>query len=53
VPVAFAITIPVEALIGRLEPSTMAFAVGLAVVFLVASRAFWKFGLRHYTGASA
>jgi ABC-2 type transport system permease protein len=53
VPVAFAITIPVEALIGRLEPSTMVLAVGLAIAFLVASRAFWKFGLRRYTGASA
>jgi ABC-2 type transport system permease protein len=53
VPVAFAITIPVEALIGRLEPSTMGLAVGLAFAFLVGSRAFWKFGLRHYTGASA
>jgi ABC-2 type transport system permease protein len=53
VPVAFAITIPVEALVGRLQPTTVLVAVVLAVGFLVVSRWFWKFGLRHYTGASA
>jgi ABC-2 type transport system permease protein len=53
VPVAFAITIPVEALIGRLEPTTLGVTVGLAIAFLVISRWFWRFGLRHYTGASA
>jgi ABC-2 type transport system permease protein len=53
VPVAFAITIPVEALIGRLEPTTLVVTVVLAAGFLVVSRIFWKFGLRHYTGASA
>lgn len=53
VPIAFAITIPVEALIGRLEPMTLLVTVGLAIGFLVVSRWFWKIGLRHYTGASA
>lgn len=53
VPVAFAITIPVESLVGRLEPSTFALTLLVAVGFLVASRWFWRFGLRHYTGASA
>ena len=53
VPVAFAITIPVEALVGRLEPSMLLVTLGLAVAFLAVSRAFWRFGLRHYTGASA
>ncbi len=53
VPVAFAITVPVETLVGRLEPATLVTTVVLAVVFLVGSRWFWKFGLRHYTGASA
>lgn len=53
VPVAFAITVPVEALVGRLEPTGLAGALGLAVAFLIVSRLFWRFGLRHYTGASA
>jgi len=53
VPVAFAITVPVETLVGRLEPMTLVTTVGLALAFLVGSRWFWKFGLRHYTGASA
>lgn len=53
VPIAFAITIPVEGLVGRLEPLTILGTVGLAAAFLVGSRLFWRFGLRHYTGASA
>lgn len=53
VPVAFAITIPVESLVGRLEAPTLAFALGAAAAFLLGSRWFWRFGLRHYIGASA
>jgi ABC-2 type transport system permease protein len=53
VPVAFAITVPVEALVGRLEPLGLVAALALATGFLVVSRLFWRYGLRHYTGASA
>jgi ABC-2 type transport system permease protein len=53
VPVAFAITVPVEALVGRLQESTLVGTVMLAVAFVAVSRWFWRFGLRHYTGASA
>ena len=53
VPVAFAITVPVEALVGRLDATTVATTTILAIGFVVASRLFWRFGLRHYTGASA
>jgi ABC-2 type transport system permease protein len=53
VPVAFAITIPVESLVGRLEPSMFLLALLVAAGFLIGSRWFWRFGLRHYTGASA
>lgn len=53
VPVAFAVTIPVESLIGRLEPTTLAGTILLAVGFLIASRWFWRLGLSRYTGASA
>ena len=46
-------SVPVETLVGRLEETTLGATGALAVAFLVGSRWFWKFGLRHYTGASA
>lgn len=53
VPIAFAITVPAEALTGRLVWMVLLVAVALAVALLALSRWFWKFGVRHYTGASA
>ena len=53
VPVAFATTIPVEALTSRLNWATLLGAFLGAVVLFIISRAFWKFGLRHYSGASS
>ncbi len=53
VPVAFATTVPAEALTGRLSWGTLIGAVILAVVFFTVSRAFWRVGLRRYSGASA
>jgi ABC-2 type transport system permease protein len=53
VPIAFAVTVPAQALTGRLTPDTFLIAVAFAVVALVASRAFFRYGLRHYSGASA
>ena len=53
VPVAFVTTVPAEALTGRLTPDTLLLAAVLAVVLFVASRFFWKIGLRQYSGASA
>lgn len=53
VPVAFAVTVPAEAVSGRVDPATLAGAVALALAVLAGSRAFWKLGLRHYSGASA
>ena len=53
VPVAFAVTIPASALTGRLNLVTWFGALGLTVLFLVASRLFWKRGLKNYSGASA
>jgi len=38
---------------GALAQSRDWLAVGLAGVLLVASRQFWKFGVKHYAGASA
>jgi ABC-2 type transport system permease protein len=53
VPVAFATTVPAEALAGRLTWQTLAGAVMLALLMLVVSRLFWRAGLRYYSGASA
>lgn len=53
VPVAFAVTIPAESLTGRLDGTTIAITLGLAALFLTGARAFWRYALRHYTGASA
>lgn len=53
VPIAFAVTVPAQAVSGRLDSATLAGAVGLAAGLAVVSRHFWKHGLRHYSGASA
>jgi ABC-2 type transport system permease protein len=53
VPVAFATTVPAEALVGRLAPPTLVWVVLLAVIMLAVSRWFWRVGIRHYSGASA
>jgi ABC-2 type transport system permease protein len=53
VPVAFATTVPAEALIGRLTPVTLLVAILIAVFLFVVSRVFWRIGLRHYSGTSA
>lgn len=53
VPVAFAVTVPAEALTGRLTVQTLLGAAGLAALLLSLARWFWRFGLRHYSGASA
>ncbi len=53
VPVAFAVTVPAEAVTSRLAWETLLFAAVFAVVVFAATRWFWKFGLRRYSGASA
>ncbi len=53
VPIAFATTIPAEALTGRLNTVTLMIAIGLALLMLLISRIVWRIGLRHYSGASA
>ncbi|MEX2160400.1 MAG: ABC-2 family transporter protein [Anaerolineales bacterium] len=53
IPVAFAVTVPAEALTGRLTPTLLAatFVFTVAVAFL--ARKIWFFGLKFYSGASA
>ena len=53
VPVAFAVTVPSQALVGRLSVDVLALAIGMALALLLASRLFWRFGIRRYAGASA
>lgn len=53
VPIAFAITVPAEGLTGRMTGGTLLLAIAIAAAALVGSRAFWRFGVRHYSGASA
>jgi viologen exporter family transport system permease protein len=53
VPVAFAVTVPAEAVAGRLGATTLVGALALAAGLLAFSRWFWKRGLQRYSGASA
>lgn len=53
VPISFAVTVPAEGLVGRLTNQSLLLAVAVAVCLLTASRLFWRFGIRYYSGASA
>jgi ABC-2 type transport system permease protein len=53
VPVGFAVTVPAEALTSRLHWPTLLLAVGFGTALFGFTRWFWRFGLRHYSGASA
>jgi len=53
VPIAFAVTVPAEALVGRLTGEVLVGAIGLAVGMLAVARLFWKWGVKQYSGASA
>lgn len=53
IPVAFAVTVPAQALAGRVSPGMMALSAGLAMAFFGFSRLLWKTGLKRYSGASS
>ena len=53
VPVAFAVTVPAEAMTERLTPQILAGSFVFACLLLALSRQVWKIGLRRYSGASA
>jgi ABC-2 type transport system permease protein len=53
IPVAFATTVPAEALRGQLTPLMLVGAVTLAGALVGVARWFWCRGIRHYSGASA
>ena len=53
VPVVFIITVPAKALTGQLAGSYALVALGVSTAAVGLSSLFWRFGLRHYTGASS
>jgi ABC-2 type transport system permease protein len=53
VPIGFAVTVPAQALTGRLSGGTWVLAVCLAVVLSVVTRWYFRLGLRRYSGASS
>ena len=53
VPVAFAVTVPAEALTARLTSETLLAAAALSFALLLLARWVWRTGLRRYSGASA
>jgi ABC-2 type transport system permease protein len=53
VPIAFAVTVPAEAVTSRLDWETLALAAGFATALFAFARWFWRFGLKRYSGASA
>ena len=52
VPIAFAVTVPAQALTGRLTLETLLLAVAFGIVLLIVTRRFFRFGLTRYSGAS-
>jgi ABC-2 type transport system permease protein len=53
VPIAFAVTVPAQAVTSRLEWETLALAGVFGAVLVALTRWFFHFGLRRYSGASA
>lgn len=53
VPLAFAVTVPAQALTHQLGPVAVLAAAALAALLVVLTRLLWRIGLRHYSGASA
>lgn len=53
VPLGVAITVPAEALTGRLTVGTMAVLVAVTLIAFAGARSYWQYGVRNYSGASA
>lgn len=53
VPIGFAVTVPAQALTGQLTWPTLGGLAALAAGLAVVTRVCWRFGLRHYGGASS
>ncbi len=53
VPVAYAVTIPAEALTSRLTPLILLGTFALTILFVILERLIWRKDLKNYSGASA
>ena len=53
IPVAFIITVPARALSGSATTAQILIAILVAALMFTLSSLFWRFGLKHYTGASS
>jgi len=53
IPVAFAVTIPANALTSRLTPLILVGTFVLTIFFVILARYIWRKGLKNYSGASA
>lgn len=53
IPVAFAVTVPAEALTGRLTPELLAGTFVFTILVAFIARRVWLYGLKNYSGASA
>lgn len=53
VPVVFLTTVPAEALLDRGDPIMLLVAPAVAIAAVAAASMFWRFALRHYSGASS
>ena len=52
-PAGLAVTVPAEALTGRLDAASAGAALGMAILLLVASRLVWNRAVQRYEGASS
>lgn len=53
IPIGFAVTVPSEAVTGRLTIGRLAVAVGFVLFLMALTRIVWKWGVKNYSGASA
>lgn len=53
VPIGLAVTVPAQAIVGRLEPRGLGLMLAATVAAWCFAGWFWRHGLRNYTGASA
>jgi ABC-2 type transport system permease protein len=53
VPLGVAITVPAEALTDRLTPGAMITLLVVTFASVAAARAYWRYGVKNYSGASA
>jgi ABC-2 type transport system permease protein len=51
-PIGFLTTVPAEVLLGRARAPFFLGSIAMAVALFIASRLFWRYSLRSYTGAS-